>query len=173
MKKTFLFLTLIAAIAMVVTGCKKDDDKITKEEFADKLIGKGATSFTWEGNETAKSRSWGNWSDDGTKYAVMRFDRSSATALEGTGKLLYFKNSYKEELRDNDAKSEFTWRLTGDDLVISYRHAGWEAVHAEYNTQELIIDSNGFRGTWFESSDKKFDFIYIKSNFNDWAKYDM
>lgn len=173
MKKSFLFLILIAAMAMVVVSCMKEDDKITAEEFADKMVGKNSTSFTWEGNETTQAKSMGSWYDKGSKWAVMRFDRSTPTATEGTGKVLYFKNSYKDELRDDNSLSEFTWRFWGDELIINYRHTGWDPVHAEYNTTELIIDSNGFKGTWFESSDTRFTFSYIKSNFNDWAKYGL
>ena len=168
MKKVLFCMTMIAAMAMVFVACSKDDDKEnTKESFANKLTQNG-TTCTWEGAERTLSRSWGSWSDDGEKYAIMRFDRASTTAIQGTGLVIYFENSYKETVRDF---SEFTWSLSGDELKITYRHTGWAPVHAEYNTQELIIKGDRFDGTWFESSDKKFEFNYTKSTFTDWAKY--
>lgn len=169
MKKSFLYLSIIAAMAMMVVGCSKSDDDgaSSKETFANKLTQNG-TSCTWEGNERTMSRSWGNWSDDGQKYAVMRFDRSSTTATSGNGVVYYFESSYKETFKD---KSEFTWALEGDELRITYRHGGWAPVHAEYNSSELSISGDSFRGTWFESSDKKFEFSYKKSSFTEWDKY--
>ena len=167
MRKVFFCMTMIAAMAMMFVSCSKDDDEITKEEFTNKLFQNG-TTCTWEGVERTLSRSWGNWSDDGEKYAIMRFDRNSTSDLSGTGLVLYFENSYKEQYRDG---SEFTWSYSGDELRITYRHSGWAPVHAEYNTTELIINNSGFNGTWFEGSDKKFVFSYIKSSFNEWNKY--
>ncbi len=167
MKKLFLFLTVIAAMATVTVSCSKDDDVISKEDFVNKLT-QGGTSGTWEGMERTKTRSWGSWSNDGDKYAIMRFDRSTTTATEGTGYLLYFENSYKETFKD---KSDFTWNIVGDELRINYHHTNWAPVHAEYNTTELVIKGDNFVGTWYESSDKKFEFNYKKSTFNDWNKY--
>jgi hypothetical protein len=168
MKKLFFYMTMVAAMAFVVVSCSKDDDEDnSKEAFVNKLTQNG-TTCTWEGSERTLSRSWGSWSNDGEKYAVMRFDRASTTATQGTGWVLYFENSYKEVYKDG---SEFTWSIVGDELKITYRHSGWAPVHAEYNTQELIINGNRFDGTWFESSDKKFEFKYNKSTFNTWNKY--
>ena len=167
MKKLFFYLTVIAAMATVTVSCSKDDDSISSEEFANKLLQNG-TTCTWEGAERTLSRSWGKWSDDGEKYAIMRFDRSSTTALSGTGLVLYFENSYKDTYKDG---SEFTWSFAGDELRITYRHNGWAPVHAEYNTTELIINGDKFVGTWYESSDKKFEFGYTKSTFTEWSKY--
>ena len=98
----------------------------------------------------------------------MRFDRNSTSDVSGTGLVLYFENSYKDTFKDG---SEFTWSYSGDELRITYRHTGWAPVHAEYNTSELVINNSGFNGTWFEGSDKKFVFSYIKSTFNEWNKY--
>jgi hypothetical protein len=85
MKKVLFCMTMIAAMAMVFAACSKDDDKEnTKESFANKLTQNG-TTCTWEGAERTLSRSWGSWSDDGEKYAIMRFDRASTTAIQGTG----------------------------------------------------------------------------------------
>ena len=167
MKKLFHFLTIIAAMATIMVSCSKDDDVISKEDFVYKLT-QGGTSGTGEGTERTKSKSWGTWSNDGEKYAIMRFDRADAKATEGTGYLLYFENSYKETLKD---KSAFTWNFVGDELRINYRHTNWAPVHAEYNTTELVIKGDYFDGTWYESSDKKFEFNYKKSTFNNWNKY--
>ena len=169
MKKSFLFLTLFAAMTIGMVSCSSSDDngEDAKANFANKLTQNG-TTCTWEGVERTMSRSWGNWSDDGEKYAVMRFDRASTTATSGTGLVYYFENLYKETFKD---KSEFTWTLESDEMKITYRHTNWAPVHAEYKTPELVIRGDTFVGTWFEASDKKFEFNYKKSNFTDWDKY--
>ena len=174
MKKLFFFMSIFAVMALMTVSCSKDDDDDDNTDstenrlkFANKLT-QNATSFTWEGYETTKTRSWGNWSDDGKKFVVMRFDRASKDATEGEGMLFQFENEWKENFID---KSEFRWSFADDELRITYRHSGWAPVHAEYRTSELVIDGNKFEGTWFESSDKKFEFSYKKSSFNDWDKY--
>jgi hypothetical protein len=164
MKKLYFFMTMLAALAVMTVSCSKSDDEDPEEvkmNFANKLT-QNSTSCTWEGVERTLSKAWGNWSDDGEKYAVMRFDRASNTAKEGTGYVVYFENAFKDVEK---GRSEFIWNFQGDELRITYRHEGWAPVHAEYNTSELRINGDKFEGTWFESSDKKFEFSYKKSSF--------
>ena len=166
-------MAMIATMSLVTVSCSKDDDDDNTDstenrlKFANKLTQDG-TSCTWEGTERTKTKQWGNWSDDGDKYAVMRFDRTSTKSIEGTGYVIYFENAYKDNV---NSQSEFMWSFANDVLNITYRHEGWAPVHAEYRTLELIIDGDRFDGTWFESSGKKFEFNYKKSSFNDWDKY--
>jgi hypothetical protein len=171
MKKLFVYMTLVAAMAMMVVSCSKDDDDTDSTDNRLKftnLLTQNSTSCTWEGTERTKERDWGNWAEKGDKYAVMRFDRSSTQAIEGTGYVIYFENAYKDNVKD---QSEFMWNFANDVLNITYRHSGWAPVHAEYRTSELVINGDKFEGTWFEASDKKFEFSYKKSSFNDWNKY--
>ena len=172
MKKLFFFMAMFAAMTLITVSCSKDDDDNTDSienrlKFTNKMLQNG-TTCTWEGTERTKSRSWGNWSDDGDKYTVMRFDRTSTQHVEGTGYVIYFENAYKENVK---SQSEFMWSFADDVLIITYRHEGWAPVHAEYRTSELVIDGDRFDGTWFEASDKKFEFNYKKSSFNDWNKF--
>ena len=171
MKKLFAFMTIVAAMAMSTVSCGSDDDEGDKTDprltFTNKLT-QDSTTCTWEGYERTMTKSWGNWSASAEKYVVMRFDRASKTAIEGDGILLQFGNDWKENCID---KSDIKWRFVGDELHISYRHEGWAAVHAEFNTTELRINGDKFEGTWFESDDTKFEFSYKKSSFSDWNKF--
>ena len=58
MKKLFFYLTVIAAMATVTVSCSKDDDSISSEEFANKVLQNG-TTCTWEGAERTLCRTWG------------------------------------------------------------------------------------------------------------------
>lgn len=171
MKKMIAFMTILAAMAISSVSCSSSDDDGDKTDprltFSNKLT-QDSTTCTWEGDERTMRKEWGSWSDDGTKFVVMRFDRTSKEAIKGSGMLLQFENKWKETLID---KSEFEWNFVDDELRITYRHTGWDPVHAEYNTSELTINGDTFKGTWFESSDKKFEFTYEKSSFKDWDKY--
>lgn len=165
-------MTLFAAMVMTIVSCSKDDDDNVDSQsnrlaFANKLT-QNSTSCAWEGEDKIMNKNWGNWSTDDNRYAVMRFDRTSTTATEGTGLLLSFENAYKDKFKD---RSEFMWGFANDELHITFRHEGWAPFYAEYRTQELVINGNSFHGTWFERSDRKFEFNYKKSSFNDWNKY--
>ena len=164
-----MFMTVIAAMAMITVSCSKDDDEITKEGFTDNLFQKG-TTIVWEGQERTR-RYNGGWYDDGQKYAVMRFDRTSNTATSGTGYVIYFKNSFKEELNYSGSFSEIQWYFQDNIMYVNYKRNEWPAVHGEYNTSELVVDGNTFKGTWYEDNDNKFEFTYSKSSFSDWNKY--
>ncbi len=172
MKKILFFMSLIAAMATLTTSCSKDDDDREsllqrKLKFVNALT-QNSTSCAWEGLQTEQHKSWGSWSDHATKYFIMRFDRSTKEAIEGTGWAYVFKTQWKDEFIE---KTEFAWRFndTNSTLEVSFR--AWNPVHAEYNTTELTINGNTFVGTWFESSDCKYQFEYKKSNFSDWEKY--
>ena len=170
MKKSFIYLTFIAAMAMMVVSCSKDDEKDTPEQrlnFSNQLC-QGGTSGTWEGYDQRQEKELGSWNNKSKSYVVMRFDRASATASNGTGEIITFENEYKDKSKEY---SEFTWSFDNDNLQITYRHDGWQPVYAEYRTQELVISGNSFKGYWFERTDFRFQFSYTKSTFNDWSKY--
>ena len=170
MKKTLFYVTIIAAMAMMVVSCSKDDDKDTpekRENFSNQLC-QGGTSGTWEGYDQRQEKTLGSWDNISKSYVVMRFDRTSTTASSGTGEIVTFENSYKDKFKEY---SEFTWYFEDDMLKITYRHEGWSSVYAEYRTQELVINGNSFRGYWFERTDYRYEFNYTKSSFNDWSKY--
>lgn len=170
MKKLLTCMTMIAAMAVMTVSCSKDDDKDTpaqRLEFANKLTMNGTTA-TWEGTDQRQFKELGNWVNKSQSYVVIRFDRNSTTDTQGTGVVLTFQNSYKEDFKE---RSEFTWNFNNDQLHINYRRSGWQPVYAEYRTNELIIDNSGFKGFWFESTDTRYQFSYIKSNFTDWDKY--
>ena len=171
MKKYLFFLAMLSVASMLTVSCSKDDDEDPQEaslhaklDFANKLT-QGSTRGVWEGRETCYRKSWGNWSDDGTKFVVWRFDRASTSAVEGTGWMYVFEDAWYEHLRE---KGEFKWDMTDNVLQISYRNQGWEPLHAEYKTSELVVSGDKFDGTWFVSSDWKYEFHYTKSGFSNW-----
>jgi hypothetical protein len=169
MKKLFTFMTIVAAFAMVMTSCKKEetDSESNRLKFANQMM-QNKTSFTWEGSETAMRKELGSWSEKDSRYVVIRFDRASTESTVGTGRLLSFKNSYKSEF---NSSSEFRWYFSNDCLYIEWKKSGWQTAHAEYRTHELVIDGSGFHGTWFEKDSYKWEFNYIASSFNEWNKY--
>lgn len=171
MKKSFFYLTLIAAMAMTFVSCSNDEEKDTDENrlnFANQLT-QNSTSCTWEGYDQYQRKELGNWVDEDRKsYVVIRFDRASTTAANGTGMLLTFENSYKEQFKE---ASEFIWGFDKGQLQITYRHGGWAPVYAEYYTNELTISGDTFKGWWWEKTDRRFEFKYTKSSFKDWDKY--
>ena len=169
MKKYFLYLTLFFGASLIVMSCSKDDDEeedpqVTKLRFVN-LLTQNSTSCAWEGSEIDLRKELGSWSDKGTKYVVVRFDREKTTDVEGSGWLYVFEDAYYEHFKE---KSEFRWSITNDLLQISYRHQGWEPLHAEYKTSELVIRDNKFDGWWFVDSGWKYEFHYKKSSFNNW-----
>ena len=166
-------MTMVMALSVTMMSCSKDDEEDNtdsvknRQSFANKLLQNG-TTFTWEGYMTDKRKEWGNWTDDGKTYVVMRFDRNSTSDTEGSGMVVHFENEWKEKFID---KSELRWSFAEDELRVVYRHEGWAPVHAEYRTSELVIDESGFHGTWFESSSLKYEFVFKKSTFTEWDKY--
>ena len=171
MKKLFVFMTVMVAMAMVVVSCSSDDDDTDSTEnrlkFANALT-RNSTSATWEGYDKAQQKELGNWVDERQSYVVIRFDRASTSATNGTGLLLTFENAYKETFKE---RSEFMWYFDDDMLKIDYRHQGWTPVYAEYRTNELTINGDTFSGFWFEKTSVRYKFSYTKSDFNKWDDY--
>lgn len=171
MKKSFIYLSFMAIMAMIVVGCSKDEEKDTPNtrlNFANALT-QNSTTCTWEGYDQYQRKELGNWVNEKRKsYVVIRFDRASTTAYNGTGVVLTFENEYKEDFKES---SDFVWSFDNSQLQITYRHSGWAPVYAEYNTSELIISGNSFRGYWWEQTDRRFEFRYTKSSFNNWDKF--
>ena len=167
MKKLVAFMSFAVAMALTLTftSCSKDEDtEETRLEFTNKML-HNQTSFAWEGPEIAKVKNEGTKKE---RYSVLRFDRASATATSGTGRLVAFTNSYKTDFVES---SEFKWYFNDKSLYIEWKKSGWVTAHAEYQTKEIVIDDNGFRGTWFESTSYRWEFTYIASSFSDWDKY--
>ena len=167
MKKMLSCMAILLAVALTLTGCKKDEDTDSEENRLNftNLMFQNKTSFAWEGLETA------NVKNEGTKkerYAVIRFDRADVKSTTGTGRLVAFSNSYKNDFVES---SEFRWYFSNDCLYLEWKKAGWQTAHAEYRTREIYIDGNGFHGNWFESTSYRWEFNYIASSFTDWDKY--
>lgn len=165
-------MAIVAALAITMVSCSKDDDKDSEENrlnFINQVM-QNSTSFTWEGQEIAQRKELGSWVDEKTRYIVIRFDRASTTSTTGTGLLLTFENSYKDKLVENE-DSEFKWYFGNDQMKIEWRRSGWQPAHAEYRTGELQISPSTFKGYWFEKTDFRWQFSYTKSSFNDWNKY--
>ena len=160
-------MAILLAVALTLTGCKKDEDKDSEENrlnFTNQIF-QGKTSFAWEGLETAIVKNEGTKKE---RYAVIRFDRADVKSTTGTGRLVAFSNSYKNDFVES---SEFRWYFSNDCLYLEWKKAGWQTAHAEYRTREIYIDGNGFHGNWFESTSYRWEFNYIASSFTDWDKY--
>ncbi|MBO7046597.1 MAG: hypothetical protein J6W38_09670 [Prevotella sp.] len=170
MKKLLSFMTIVAAIAMIMTGCKKDEETDSESNrlvFTNTML-QNKTSFAWEGLETAQRKEMGSWNDEKTRYVVIRFDRSTTESTSGTGRLVAFRNSYKEDFVES---SDFRWYFNNDMLYIEWKQSGWQTAHAEYRTSELVVNANSFIGYCFEKTDFRWQFNYTKSSFSDWDKY--
>ena len=164
MKKLFTFVALCMAVTMVVTSCKNDDED---KEKRNQEMAKTLTSVAWQGNNLYQYKEMGNWIDRSTDFVVMRFDRTSETATNGTGYQLQFDGTYFNELEE---MSEFTWYFSGDDLYISYKEAGWGSVHAIID--DVTLNNSYFSGYWWTNdNDRRYRFTYQKSSFKDWDKY--
>lgn len=167
MKKMLSCMAILLAVALTLTGCKKDEDTDSEDNrlnFTNQIF-QGKTSFAWEGLETAKVKNEGTKKE---RYAVIRFDRADVKSTTGTGRLVAFSNSYKNNFVES---SEFRWYFSNDCLYLEWKKAGWQTAHAEYRTREIYIDGNGFHGNWFESTSYRWEFNYIASSFTDWDKY--
>ena len=164
MKKLFTFVALCMAVTMVVTSCKNDDED---KEKRNQEMAKTLTSVAWQGNNLYQYKEMGSWIDRSTDFVVMRFDRTSETATNGTGYQLQFDGTYFNELEE---MSEFTWYFSDDDLYISYKEAGWGSVHA--NVDDWTLNNSYFSGYWWTNdNDRRYRFTYQKSSFKDWDKY--
>ena len=167
MKKFLSIMAVVAAVAMIMTGCKKEesDSEENRLNFTNKIFHGQNTTYTWEGHEVAKVKNEGTKKE---RYSVLRFERASAQSTTGTGRLVAFTNSYKDDFVE---ASDFRWYFSDRCLYIEWEHSGWQTAHAEYLTNELTIDGSGFHGTWFESTSYRWEFNYIASTWNEWDKY--
>jgi len=170
MKKLLSYITIFAAMAMMMTSCSKDEETDTEANRLNftNLLMQNKTSFTWEGLETAQRKELGHWNDEKTRYVVIRFDRATTESTTGTGRLIAFENSWKQAFIES---SDFKWYFNNDMLYLEWKHAGWQTAHAEYRTNELTISGDKFNGYWFEKTDFRWQFNYTKSSFIDWDKY--
>ena len=160
-------MTFVVSVALVMTGCKKDEDTDSESnrlKFTNQMM-QNKTSFTWEGREVAKVKNEGVKKE---RYSVLRFDRASTESTTGTGRLVAFTNSYKTDFVES---SEFRWYFNNDCLYLEWKKSGCQTAHAEYRTNEIVVDGSGFHGTWYESTSYRWEFNYIASSFNDWDKY--
>ena len=160
-------MTFVVSVALVMTGCKKDEDTDSESnrlKFTNQIM-QNKTSFSWEGREVAKVKNEGVKKE---RYSVLRFDRASTESTTGTGRLVAFTNSYKTDFVES---SEFRWYFNNDCLYLEWKKSGWQTAHAEYRTNEIVVDGSGFHGTWYESTSYRWEFNYIASSFNDWDKY--
>ena len=162
MKKIFTYMMMFVAVAMFTTSCGDDEDNFDYEAAIKNLTG----NF-WEGYNTEQYKEWGGFVDKGDRhYVVIRFDRSAAAAMNGTGWQLEFDSPYKNECTD---KCDFMWRLDGDIITISYRKSGWKSV--TFNIREMTLNSSKFSGYLYVVDDHRYTINYDKSTFSDWSKY--
>ena len=179
MKKLFLIsttkvlvcMTVVAALAMTMTSCSKDDDEDSTEnrlKFVNNMMQSStATTCTWEGWHRRQFKDGSSWRDDSQQYAVIQFNRSSATATSGDGILLYFRDSEKTNYKEG---SKFTWSIDDNQIKLRHiTHSEWYPMYAEYNTSEITVGSGTFYGHWWEKVDDRWEFNYKKSNFNNWS----
>lgn len=173
--KVLVCMTVFAALASAMTSCSKDDDKDSEDKrlkFVNNMMQSAtATSCTWEGWHRRQFKDGGSWRDDDRQYAVIQFNRSSATATEGTGILIYFKNEKKDELYKDGEYSKFSWYIKDNQIRIKHITQSWFDMYAEYNTTELSVGAGSFYGHWWEKVDDRWEFNYKKSTFSDWSKY--
>ncbi len=163
MKKLFTLMALFMATAMIFTGCKSDDDD---SEQKNQNFAKMITANTWEGTNLYQYKEMGEWIDRSTDFVVLKFTRTSATDLSGTGWQLQFDGNYYKELQE---KSEFKWYISGDRLYISYQAEGWGNVNAIID--DATVNSSVFSGWWWDDSTHRYQFNYKKSSFVDFDKY--
>lgn len=168
MNKFLSCLAIVLALAMTMTSCKKDEEEGDSEnnrlKFTNAMM-QNQTSFTWEGREVAMVKNEGEKKE---RYSVLRFDRATTQSTSGLGRLVAFTNSFKNTFVESSA---FRWYFMNDCMYIEWEYPGWRPAHAEYRTGEIVIDGNGFHGTWFENTSYSWVFGYIPSTFNEWDRY--
>lgn len=160
MKKFFLFVAMVATVALLNVSCKKDDKK-DPQDVANNLIG------DWQGYVSGYKKNGSQWDFNNERsYAVVRFLSSGNNAKSGMGNQVEFKNEYMEEQWDY---SEFAWKLEDDKIRISYLTDGWSDVYINFNDAEL--NSSTFKGEMYDYSDHKYVFDLTKKTFNRWNEY--
>ena len=114
MKKSFFYLTLIAAMGMTFVSCSKDEEKDTDENrlnFANQLT-QNSTSCTWEGYDQYQRKELGNWVDEERKsYVVIRFDRASTCCLLSRTAI---KNNLRRQVNSCGVLIKVSFRLPTD-----------------------------------------------------------
>ena len=164
MKKILTNMTLLFAVMMCFTSCKKEEE-IDLSEIATNLAG------DWQGTIQEYKRYGDVGNDyrvnDDEKWVVLRFNKTHETG--GNGYQVEFKNSYMADIPGNDAKNEFTWLVTKGQIKITYKT--WDAVYFNFDSNNQPTP-NRFWGECYVTSQKyMYRFNYTKTTFNDWGKY--
>jgi hypothetical protein len=160
MKKLFFYMTMMLAAVMLTTSCSSDDDSLSAEDAA-----KFLTSGYWQGYSIKQRKEWGSYRDQADRtWNVVRFDRATPTALNGTGRQLGFKTEY---MNNDPEVSNFRWRIEGDIVTIAYEQWGT----ATFNYKEITLNNDRFAGFQYETDDVRYQFDYRKDAFSKWEQY--
>lgn len=168
MKKIFTYLTVCAAVMMVFTGCKKEEE-FEPAEVATNLVG------DWQGHiqEFKRYGDTGNTYNPnrGRKWVVMRFNKTTDT--EGTGYQLEFNNEFMNNTPGADDMSRFNWKVREGRIEITYLTSGWDEVYMTYDKKSRDnINGSVFKGEFMTYSGQyKFVFDYSKKTFTGWDTY--
>lgn len=160
MKKLFFYMTMLLAAVILTTSCSSDDDSLSAEDAA-----KFLTSGYWQGYSIKQRKEWGSYRDQADRtWNVVRFDRATPTALNGTGRQLGFKTEY---MNNDPEVSNFRWRIEGDIVTIAYEQWGT----ATFNYKEITLNNDRFAGFQYETDDVRYQFDYRKDAFSKWEQY--
>ena len=160
MKKIFLFVAMVATVALLNVSCKKDDKK-DPQEVANNLIGE------WQGYISGYKKNNSQWDFNNERgYAVIRFLSAGNNNKSGMGNQLEFKNEHMTEKTDY---AEFSWKIEDDKIRISYLMDGWGDVYIYFNDVEL--NSSVFKGEMFDYTDHKYVFDLTKKTFSRWNEF--
>jgi len=161
MKKLFFYITMLIAAATLTTSCSSSDDDSLSAEDAARLM----TSGYWQGYSIKQRKEWGSYRDqEDRSWNVVRFDRATPTALNGTGRQLGFKTEY---MNNDPEVSNFRWRIEGDIVTIAYEQWGT----ATFNYKEITLNNDRFAGFQYETDDVRYQFDYRKDAFSKWEQY--
>lgn len=151
---------MMLSAVILTTSCSSDDDSMSADEAARLL-----TSGNWQGYSIKQQKEWGSFRDsDDRTWNVMRFDRATTTALNGTGRQLGFRNEY---MNNDPEVSNFRWSIEGNIVTIAYENWG----SATFNYQEVTLNNDKFSGYQYENDDKRYQFNYRKEAFTKWDNY--
>lgn len=157
MKKILSLMTVMFVAALLLTGCKSEDEKLSKDEFV-KLL----TSTAWAGTHQSQHND-GSWVSNAPQNVVIRF------YADGTGQQVEFSDPSLDESKF-ERQSAITWQIVGEEITIYY-NAGWDKAYMKFTDNECHINNNAFNGIFYTSYSRRFIFNYGRSNFNDWDKY--
>ena len=153
-------MTMMLAAVVVTTSCSSDDDGMSAEDAAKYLV-----SGNWQGYSIEQRKEWGSFVDKKDRtWNVVRFDRATPTALNGTGRQLGFVNEYKNNTPE---ASNFIWRIEGNIITIAYEKWG----SATFNFKEMTLNNNNFSGFIYERDDVRYQINYKKEAFANWDNY--